>query len=249
MTSEVEHTAYILHKRPFRETSVLVDLFCRDRGRIRAVARGARSKRGNKQLSLEPFAPTIISWRGKTDLKTLIRAEMAGPANPALSGQHLYLGLYVNELLMRLLAEGDAHEYLYQCYEQLLRQLSGGSLSAGEELEPLLREFELSLLEEIGYGLALTTNAVNGDPIRADVWYRLIQNEGLAKVSEFSTAKQGELFLGAHLLSIAERNYAEIEVRRCAKRLLRQALAHHLGSKPLQSREFFRDNVSVGARL
>lgn len=259
MRAESEHIAYVLHKRPFRETSVLVDLFCRDQGRIRAVARGARGKHGAKKLHLEPFTPLLVTWRGNSGLKTLVRAESAAQAKPSLLGHTVYLGFYVNELLMRLLAEDDAHEYLYQHYSELLIRLSSSNISTRHSaaadlvatdvsntdlsntnnLEPLLRVFELSLLEEIGYALPLDTDSLSGTPVAADTWYRLIPGDGLVSVPAYDGASRHELFAGAHLLAMAEENYQDNEVRKCAKRLLRLALANQLGNKPLRSREFF----------
>ena len=157
MKAESEHIAYVLHKRPFRETSVLVDLFCKEQGRVRAVARGARSKHGAKRLYLEPFTPLMVAWGGRSELKTLVRSESAAQTTASLSGSILYVGLYINELLMRLLAEGDAHEYLFQKYTDLLEGLANSSLGSGSNLETLLRVFELILLEEIGYALPLDT--------------------------------------------------------------------------------------------
>ncbi|MEH6543784.1 MAG: DNA repair protein RecO [Porticoccaceae bacterium] len=259
MRTESEHIAYVLHKRPFRETSVLVDLFCRDQGRIRAVARGARGKHGAKRLYLEPFTPLLVTWRGNSGLKTLVRAESAAQAKPSLLGHTLYLGFYVNELLMRLLAEDDAHEYLYQHYSELLLRLSSSNISTSNSatadlvdtdvsnadlsntsnLEPLLRVFELSLLEEIGYALPLDTDSLSGAPVASDTWYRLIPGDGLVSVPAHDAASRHELFSGAHLLAMAATSYQDNEVRKCAKRLLRLALANQLGNKPLRSREFF----------
>ena len=200
----------------------MVDLFCRDQGRIRAVARGARGKHGAKKLHLEPFTPLLVTWRGNSGLKTLVRAESAAQAKPSLLGHTVYLGFYVNELLMRLLAEDDAHEYLYQHYSELLIRLSSSNVSTTSQatadlsnidlsntsnLEPLLRVFELSLLEEIGYALPLDTDSLSGTPVAADTWYRLIPGDGLVSVPAYDGASRHELFAGAHLLAMAAENW------------------------------------------
>lgn len=239
MGNKQNRRAYVLHKRSFRETSLLVDLFCHAEGRIRVVAKGARSKGGNKRFFLELFMPLLLTWTGKSELKTLLSAEIIGSGSRALTGQKLYLGLYINELLSRLLIENDPHEYLYQCYSNLLEQLMSPDLSLTEDVEPLLREFELTLLEEIGYGLPLTTDASSGETVKAGEKYYLTNGEGFTRLTN-KTSTGRESFLGDHLLHIAEKDYSDREVRRCAKRLLRHALAFHLGAKPLQSREFFR---------
>ena len=224
-----DEVAYVLHRRPYGETSLLVDLFGSGAGRLRLIARGARRGRVG-----QPFTELAVAWSGRGQLKTLTRAE-AMPGQPApLSGRALYLGLYGNELLLRLLPEGNPHPELYVRYRALLAELA-----AGVTEEPLLRRFELALMAELGYGVCLE-QAADGEPIRADAGYHFVGNAGLIRASALPVG-QGEPLRGAHLLAIAADDYHDPAVRRCAKRLLRAALAEHLGPQPLRSRELFRD--------
>lgn len=228
--SENEETAYVLHRRPYRETSLLVDLFARGAGRLRVVARGGRRSR----LAGQPFVPLVVAWSGRGGLKTLIRAEPAVPGTPAPPGRALYLGLYVNELLMRLLPEWDPHPALYEGYGRLLRGLAGQG-----EPEPLLRRFELQLLAELGYGFALDRTA-DGTPLGADDCYRFVPGSGLMPASGKRHGPDSAGLRGCHLLAMAADDYRDPDTRRCAKQLLRAALAEHLGERPLRSRELFR---------
>ena len=231
--SENEEAAYVLHRRPYRETSLLVDLFARGAGRLRVVARGGRRSR----IAGQPFVPLVVAWSGRGSLKTLIRAEPAVPRASVPSGRALYLGLYVNELLMRLLPEWDPHPGLYDGYGRLLRRLAEEG-----EAEPPLRRFELQLLAELGYGFALDRTAA-GVPLGPDDCYGFVPGSGLMPASRTGQDPGGTGFRGLHLLAMAADDYRDPDTRRCAKRLLRAALAEHLGERPLRSRELFRQRV------
>lgn len=226
-----EETAYVLHRRPYRETSLLVDLFARGAGRIRVVARGGRTG-----VAGQPFVQLAVAFRGRNALRTLTRAEPVAPPVPLPAGRELYLGLYLNELLVRLLPEADPHPRLYDHYRRLLADLPGGASA-----EPLLRRFELALLAELGYGFELHRTA-GGQPLVGDACYRFAPGMGLV-AAESGAGAGGEVLRGEHLLAMAADDYSDPEVRGCAKRLTRMALAEHLGSRPLRSRELFRKAV------
>lgn len=226
---EEDEIAYVLHRRPYGETSLLVDLFARGAGRLRAVARGARRLRVG-----QPFTELAVAWSGRGALKTLTRVEAIAGQPPLPAARTLYLGLYVNELLLRLLPEGDPHPNLYPRYRALLAELA-----AGVAEEPPLRRFELALMGELGYGVDLGYSA-DGEPIDPDAGYRFVGGTGLIRAAALP-ASESEPLHGAHLLAIAADDYREPAVCRCAKRLLRAALAEHLGPRPLRSRELFRD--------
>ncbi|MFZ5654997.1 MAG: DNA repair protein RecO [Pseudomonadota bacterium] len=225
-----EEAAYVLHRRPYRETSLLVDLFARGAGRIRAVARGGR----RTPAAGQPFVQLAVAWSGRSSLKTLTRAEPMVPLAPLPAGRELYLGLYLNELLLRLLPEADPHPRLYEHYRAVLAALPGGV-----HPEPLLRRFELALLAELGYGFELECTA-GGQPLAGEGCYRFVPGVGLVAAAAGSG---GDLLQGRHLLAMAAEDYRDPEVCRCAKRLTRTALAEHLGPRPLRSRELFRKAV------
>ena len=232
MTIDAE-PAFVLHTRPYRETGALVDLFCRHQGRLRVVARGGRAGRGWR---LGPFTPLAVGWRGRGELKTLTTAD-AGAAALLAAGRELLLGLYVNELLMRLLPAHSPHERLFDRYQGLL-----GELAVAADPEPLLRDFELLVLDQLGYGLDLGYDGVHGEPVSAHEFYQFVIDDGLVRVTaaSVSAAPAGRGFAGAHLLAMAQNRYHDPAVKRTAKQLLRLALQPHLGMRPLYSRELFR---------
>lgn len=223
--------AYILHIRAYRESSQLLNLFSRAHGRFTAVARG----RTKKTAARQPFTSLQVTWAGKSELKTLVSAEPLSTFS--LQGSHLYVGFYLNELLMRLVHEQDPHQDIFDHYGLLLE-----SLGAKSDIEPRLRQFEFHLLHALGYGFSLEYDALDGDPMQAEGRYVFLPDQG------FRPAMAGDqwIFEGAHLLEIAQGNFEAPEVKLAAKRLMRMALAPHLGGKPLHSRELFRGSHHVG---
>jgi DNA repair protein RecO (recombination protein O) len=225
---------YVLHTRNFRETSQLVDLFSREEGRFRVVARGTRAHKKRAVIALQPFVPYFASWQGRGDLKTLMTYEPAG-AITLLRGEALYVGLYINELLSRLLPEYIPHEMLFERYQGLI-----DSVDTNEDREPTLRDFELLLLDELGYGINLHTDAVDGSALKADAEYIFQRGEGFTRTLRPGIEAENQAYLGAHLQAIANRHFASKAIRLSAKRLIRTALAQHLGGRPLHSRELMR---------
>lgn len=225
MSTLVLYPAYVLHSRPYRENSALVD-FLTPGGRLRAVLRSARGKAGSLA---RPFVPLEVEFRGKGELKNVGRMEAVGVAS-WMVGDALFSGLYLNELLTRLLPAEDPNQVIYDSYAATLQ-----ALAAGLPLEPLLRAFEWRLLDELGYGFAMDSD-VNGDPVEADGLYRLQVDAGLERVWLI----QPGLFKGSELLAMAEADWTAAGALSAAKRLMRQALAVHLGGRPLVSRELFR---------
>ncbi|MDR0212147.1 MAG: DNA repair protein RecO [Pseudomonas putida] len=217
--------AYVLHSRAYKETSALVD-FLTPQGRVRAVLRRARGKGGSL---VRPFVELEVELRGRGELKNVGRLDSVGIGG-WLHGDALFSGLYLNELLMRLLPAEAPHPALFEHYTLTLQ-----ALAAGRPLEPLLRAFEWRLLDELGYAFALTHD-INDDPIDTQGLYRLQVDAGLERVY----LAQPGLFTGAELLALAEADWEAPGALLAAKRLMRQALAVHLGAKPLVSRELFR---------
>ncbi len=220
----LSQTAFVLHSRPYRESSALVDFFTPE-GRLRAVLRGARGKAGTLA---RPFVPLEVEFRGRGELKNVGRLESVGQAY-WLDGNALFSGMYLNELLIRLLPAEDAHPAMFDHYAATLP-----ALAAKRPLEPILRAFEWRLLTELGYGFALDQD-VAGQPIASTGLYRLLPDTGLEPVGQF----QPGLFNGAELLAMAEADWEVPGALAAAKRLMRQALAPHLGGRPLVSRELF----------
>ena len=150
--------AYVLHSRPYRDTSAIIELFTPEYGRLSAVPRGVRrqSRRRSSSARSQPFSPLLVSFSGRAELKTLVASESAGQPH-VLAGNSLFSGLYMNELLVRLLHRHDPHPELFAFYAATLKDLS-----AGAALEPVLREFELKLLDDLGYSFDFSVDAQTG---------------------------------------------------------------------------------------
>ncbi len=218
--------AYILHRRPYRETSVLLDVFSQDYGRISLISRGVRRQHSPLKSLLQPFQPLLLSWQGKSELMSLACAEANG--HPMLlRGNNLLSGFYLNELLVRLLAKNDPSMTLYSTYHQTLVELQSQDFQ-----QKTLRIFEKKLLEELGYGLQWPEQE-----IMVDRYYRYIHEKGFEIVD---VVKPNDLtFVGKSMLSLAREELNDADSLRDAKRLMRVLLAAILGPEPLQSRKLF----------
>lgn len=230
--------AYVLHTRPYRDTSLLVDFFTPDFGRISAVARGVRQRKGGKRSLLNPFNRLLICVQGKQSLKLLTAMEADG-ASCFLTGQQLYSGFYLNELLVRLLPELDAHQQIFYAYQQSLQ-----ALQSGAELEPLLRTFELNLLQELGYGVDFSHDALSDKEISRDCVYQFDVQTGFYQEpagmnQEGFMDMNRPLFGGDVILAIGRNDFTQPQTRTAAKQLSRLMLKPLLGSRPLNSRQLF----------
>ncbi|MCL6417148.1 DNA repair protein RecO [Aestuariirhabdus sp. Z084] len=225
--------AYVIHSRPYRETSLIADLLTEEDGRVSVLFKGVRGSKARNKGLLQPFNRLLVSWQGRRDLKTATGLE-AGDHRVVLQGHYLFSAMYANELLQRLLQPHDPHPELFQLYSELLQAL-------GREvaLEPLLRSFELQLLDLMGYGLPLSGEARSGDPIEKDGWYQYDPREGFYRILTVSDTQQHNLFSGDMLHALAMGNIVSSEQLYAAKRLMRLAFAPLLGDRPLRSRELF----------
>jgi DNA repair protein RecO (recombination protein O) len=223
--------AYILHTRPYRDTSLLIDFLTPDFGRVTAVARGVRKNKTPRRQLLNPFSRLLLCWQGKTDMKLLTNFESDNHFL-TLTANHLYSGFYLNELLVRLLPEMDRHNGLYYAYEQTLDALQSQS-----DIEPLLREFEFRLLDELGYGLDFSVDARSGYAIDMQAMYECHVQEGF--FSAHTDVPAQFLLKGEWLLAIAAGDYSDSATRLAAKHLSRRMLKPLLGSRPLNSRQLF----------
>ncbi|AWL11014.1 DNA repair protein RecO [Saliniradius amylolyticus] len=220
---------FVLHRRPYRETSFLVDLLTEQWGKVRVMARGQRNRKNGGSHLLQPFRLLQMGLAGRGELKQLRTVEAAELAYP-LQGRALFSALYLNELLTRLLQAELPVPELFSAYRQSLVTL----VKQPDELEPILRNYELLLLNELGYAPDFQHHA-NGE-ILVDDYYRYDEDEGFTPVAAGSNARG--LFRGQDLLAIGERHWHP-DTLRAAKRLNRLALQPLLGSKPLKSRELF----------
>ncbi len=228
--------AFLLQAHPYRETSLVVDVFSRDFGRIGLVARGAKRPRAALRGVLVEFQPLELGWFGQGELRTLARAEWQR-AWPMLSGPRLLLGYYLNELLQRLLARDDAHPALFDRYADTLQRLA---LAPSESVhhQALLRGFEKALLRELGYGLTLDCDA-RGDPLDEDASY--VYRAELGLIAGCGAAEDQVCLTGAQALAIDADDYADPQVARLAKLLMRTLVAHYLQGQELRTRRVFME--------
>lgn len=219
---------YLLHHRPYGNTSLLVECFTAAQGRFPAIAKGARS--GRSRGTLQPFRPLLLAALGRGEVRTLAQWE-PDQAIPPLEGEALYCGFYLNELLMRLLGRDDPHPGLFLRYHRTLVGLANR-----QETEPLLRRFEVELLAELGYGLLLEQEADGGEPVEPGRRYRFRLEQG----PQAAGLNEPGALAGSTLLALAGRIPFEGEGLREARDLMRRVLRHYLGERPLKSRELFR---------
>lgn len=239
---------YVLHQRPYRETSLLVDLFTCNYGRVRCIAKGFR-KPNKKGISraLFPYTEYQFNWQGRGELKTLSRADVI-QAPVFLPHESSFVGLYVNEILYRLLHEQDAHQALYGDYSELMNNLTHNGLN-----EKVLRGFEMTLLDELGYGLVLDIDSEKGTPVLAERFYHYIPEQGLREVAEGVSVKdagskgaglKGAGLKGADIIAICQGDYSKLSTIRTAKRLTRSIIDFYLDGRQLHSRELYRQYKS-----
>ena len=226
--------AFVLHRRPFQNTSLLVDFFTIDFGLVRVVAKGARREKSRYRALLRLFQPLLVSLSGKGEIKTLTSVE-SNVSAINLKGERLFSGLYINELLCRLLQAQGEHAGLYESYRETLVDLQGTS-----ELEPLLRRFEMNLLAELGYAINLDRDCETDMSIVPDAVYRFIPDLGFKVLSLPEGSAPGPTkFRGTDLIALREMDFSDEQTVLAAKQLLRLALAAHLGDKPIYSRSLF----------
>lgn len=238
---------FVLHTRPYRNTSLIAEAFTPDFGIVAVVARGARRRQSRLRGLIQPFRPLLLSWYGRGELTTLTAAEDQG-APFWYRGYALASAFYMNELLMRLLHRHDPHAELFFRYRDALWQLAQLDTTAGVEpgpdLQRVLRQYEKHLLQALGFGLTLDREAHGGAPIRAEMQYHYHHDAGPLPADR-GGAGQAVTVSGRTLLALANDELSDPGVLLEAKRLLRRLLEGHLGAKPLGSRaliEVYRHN-------
>ena len=226
---------YVLHSYPFKETSLVVELFSKEFGRIAAVAKGARRPHSAMRGMLQSFQILDGAWSGKNELKTLHSLDWSAGLT-LLKGEALMCGFYMNELLLRLLPREDAHENLFAYYQATLK-----TLAESKNLAITLRRFELKLLQEMGYAVPLLQDD-NEAEIMADKNYRYEAEYGAC---ELSATKNGVQLSGKTMLDMARDDYADSITQSQSKQLMRYLLAHYLGDKPLHTRQLLIDLQAI----
>jgi len=226
---------YVLHTFPFKETSLVVELFAHGFGRVVATAKGARRPRSAMRGMLQAFQPLVATWSGKLELKTLHSLDWGGGLL-LLKGEALMCGFYLNELLLRLLPREDPHEALFEYYSATLK-----ILASGEDLASTLRRFELKLLQELGYAIPLGVDTDNA-AIDTTYIYRYEAEHGAIRLNAaLKHTQNGVQLSGGTLMAMANDDYSQTQTQQQSKQLMRYLLAHYLGDKPLHTRQLLID--------
>ena len=227
---------FVLHSYPYKETSLIIDMFTRDHGRVGVVAKGAKRPFSKLRGVLQTFQPLSVSWSGKSELRTLIDAEWVGGMLP-LERTALLCGFYLNELLVKLLARDDRHPALFDHYVSTLNQLAHG-----EPAPIVLRKFERALLKETGVAADLGRCTSSRGPVAPDRDYVVDPERGAR------AAGLGEVWpvvLGKTLLDMEREDYTDPTTQAQSKQLMRFLLAHHLGGQPLNTRQILIDLMQL----
>lgn len=235
-----QQPGWVLHTLPWRETSLIVEVFSRDFGRVALVAKGARRPHSAFRGVLMAFQPLLLDWSGGGEVRTLVRAEWQG-GQPLLTGQALLCGYYLNELLVKLTPRDDAHPNLFVAYADAVRELGRGLPPP-----PILRLFELALLQELGYGIGLDADVQSGEPVRAGSAYAYIIESGPVALDAADEAPpELPVVSGQTLLDMAAGEFSRGETLAQSKRLLRVLINHYLGGQPLQSRRVLQELLEL----
>ena len=228
-TKQENEIVYVLHTYPFKETSLIVEIFSKVHGRISIVAKGARRPRSLVRGMLQSFQSLQATWLGQGEMKTLHSIDWCD-ALLQIEGDALICGFYINELLMRLLPKEDPHEKLFDFYHQTMELLS-----MKNHLSVTLRRFELKLLQELGYELPLL-NDENGEPIKPNKIYNYEVAYG---PSETKNSSEGVSLIGKTLIDMAGDDYKDPTTEMQSKQLMRYLIGHYIGEKPLNSKKLF----------
>lgn len=224
--------AYLLHSYPWRETSLIVEVFSREHGRLSLVAKGARRPLSVLRGVLMAFQPLSLSWMGRGEVKNLVQAEWQG-GQPLLQGVALLCAYYLNELLLRMLAREDAHANLFDAYARTL-----ACLAAGQAYAPLMRAFELTLLRELGYAPSFDCEAESGEAIDPAGRYVFLMERGAIAAGDHGDAPT---IPGQALLAMAAADFSDVQTLMHAKPLMRRLIQHHLDGPPLESRRILME--------
>ncbi len=221
---EVEQKAYLLHSRPYRDNKVIAEFLTEFHGKVSAVAYISSSIKSAKKALLQPFTPLTIVLKGQGNLKTLARIENHARSF-LLTGDHLYSGFYLNELQVRLLGELIPADALYRAYHHSLQRLN-----SKEAIEPILRDFENILLDELGL-------TIDYSPVFEQNYhyFRYLPEQGFQPVDDLGAHG----YPREHLELIAQQIWSDNAVKQTYKLLMRQVFEHLLGGQPLNSRKLF----------
>jgi len=247
---------YVLHSYPYRETSLILQAWTEKHGRLGLVAKGARRPKSAQRAVLVPFQPLALDWFGRAELKTLKTAEPAAPATP-LQGPALLSAFYLNELLLKLTTREDPHEGLFEAYDEAIAGLRAigrarpgmPKAESAAAVEPILRRFELRLLQELGYALELTREAGTHAPIAAEREYLYVVERGPIPAHEEGDVPPNAVKLrGSTLLDLDRGRLDDAATIAQAKPLMRLLIHHSLNGQELATRALVRDLLGLAPK-
>ncbi|MBW4935791.1 DNA repair protein RecO [Marinobacter sp. F4206] len=228
---EQQEPAYVIHRRPWRETSLMVDVFALNRGRMTVIARGANSAKSPLKAQLQPFQPLMLDWTGRGDLKTLTHVEVRSAPSLHRTAS-LYSGLYLNELLQRILPAADPHPTLFAAYIDALAELAEAN-----DVEPVLRRFERAFAAALGFDFAWDLATDTGQTVEPAQSYCYDPEQGI--VASPGPGVRLQNLSGEVLLALAAGDLESDLSRRMAKRVMRVLTDFLLQGRPLHSRSLF----------
>lgn len=231
-----DQPGFVLHSYPHKETSLIVDVFTRDHGRIPLIAKGAKRPHSKLRGALQTFQPLQLAWAGRSEVRTLVSAEWVGGLRP-LERSALLCGFYLNELLVKLLARDDPHPALFDHYVSALNQLAHDEPPA-----IVLRKFELALLKETGVAGSLAACAQSGEVVSPERLYVVEPERGPREALASDTLP---VIAGKTLLDMEASDYADPATQQQSKFLMRHLLAYHLGGMPLNTRQILIDLMQL----
>ncbi len=225
--------SYILHSRDFRDSSVILDVITPTHGRVSLIAKGVKNSRsGARRALLQPFRSLLASWQGRGELCTLTTVEESGKPI-LLDGVYLICGYYINEIVQRLVSKGDSGAELFALYDETIR-----CLEDRQSPEPLLRRFEIKMLQLLGLAPEFSNCVYGNEPVDPQTSYSYVPDSGAIPIDD-QQGLGGIPVSGETLIAMDSLDFSNEASRKEAKRLMRRVLAHFLGDKPVRSRELF----------
>jgi len=241
---------YVLHTYAYRETSLILQVWTEKHGRLGLVAKGARRPKSSSRSVLVPFQPLALDWFGRGELRTLKTAEPASPATP-LAGASLLSAFYLNELLLKLTTRDDPHEGLFAAYDEAIsalralsreaRTVERDASTAQRDIEPVLRRFELRLLQELGYAVELVREAGTHAPIAAEREYLYVVERGPVPSRQGDAPSNAVRLSGQTLIDLERGDFASATTAAQSKQLMRLLIHHSLNGQELATRSLVRD--------
>ncbi|HJL80003.1 MAG: DNA repair protein RecO [Gammaproteobacteria bacterium] len=223
---------FIIHQRPYSETSQILNLFSKNYGRVDVIAKGSKRPKSKFRSFIQPFMPLSASWSGRSQLKTLRNIEAVEHHQSLVHSDHFLSALYMNELILHFLSNADPYPGLFEIYHEALRQFN-----LSDEHEPLLRMFEIKLLEEIGYAINFQTEALSSKTININEYYRYEPEQGFHLLPSDSQIKK---YSGGQIKSIQKMDFSESDTLLAAKKLTRETIHFHLDGKELMTKKMYK---------